>query len=161
MIVDISGTRLEWATVSQWCAVVMEEGGKLRPSSEHYGRLARLYRSLTIERIRASRDVAGVTRAARMFDLGRHSAIPEHHGLATVFTRAEMGERLVELRNRRNALISGRAMFPRPKGPKLDPAFLTDDALNRLIQSHPDLQLVERLRSERALRSAWQPKPLP
>jgi len=134
MIVDISGTRLEWATVTHWCAIVMEEGGKLRPSSEHYGRLERLYRSLTIERIRQSRDIEGLHRAARMFDLGRHNPIPAHHGLATVFTRAEMGERLVELRNRRDALISGRAMFPRPKGPRLDPAFLTDDALKALAR---------------------------
>lgn len=156
MIVDISGTRLEWATVTQWCAVVMEEGGKLRPSSEHYDRLHKLYRSLTVERIRQSRDVTGLHRAARMFDFGRHNPIPAHHGLATVFSRAEMGTLLVELRNRRAALVSGSAMFPRKKGPRLDPARLTDGALDRLIQSHPDLTLVQRLREERALRSAWQ-----
>ena len=32
---------------------------------------------------------------------------------------------------------------------------LTDAALDRLIQSHPDLPLVERLRDERQLRAAW------
>lgn len=155
MIVGIERTRLKWATVTEWCALVMEEGGKLRPSNEHYRRLAELYRSLTIERVRGSTDQTGLHRAAQMFDLGRHSPIPAHRGLATVFTRAEMGTLLVELRNRRAALISGRAMFPRAKGPKLDPGRLTDAALDRLIQSHPDLTLVERLRDERQLRAAW------
>lgn len=155
MIVEVDRTRLEWATVAQWCALVMEEGSKLRPSSKHYRRLSELYRSLTIDRVRRSTDRAGLHRAAQMFDLGRHEPIPAHHGLATVFTRAEMGTLLVELRDRRAALISGRATFPRAKGPKLDPGMLTDGALNRLIQSHPDLTLVERLRAERELRAAW------
>ena len=155
MIVDISGTRLEWATIGEWCALVMDEGAKLRPSSEHYRRLQALYRSLTIERVRRSRDAAGLHRAAGMFDLGRHNAIPAHHGLASVLTRSEMGAMLVELRNRRHALINGRADFARPKVPKLDPARLTDAALDRLIQTHPDLGLIERLRHERELRAAW------
>lgn len=155
MTVDISGTRLAWNTIDEWCKLVLEEGGKLRPSSEHYGRLQRLYRSLTADRIRHSRDATGLLRAARMFDLGRHSPIPSFHGLATVFTRAEMGTLLVELRNRRLAVINGRADFPRVKGPRLDPGRLTDAALDRLIQSHPDLALVEQLRAERELRAAY------
>lgn len=154
MIVDISGTRLEWATITDWCVLVMDEGGKLRPSSEHYRRLRDLYRSLTVARIRSSPDASGLDRAAIMFDLGRHNPIPAHHGLATVFSRAEMGAQLVELRNRRQALISGRAFLPRPKGPRLDPSILTDDALERLIQQHPNLALVDRPRVERELRTA-------
>ncbi len=154
MIVDISGTRLSWRTIDEWCHIVMIEGGKLRPSSEHYARLNALYRSLTITRIRHSRDMHGLQRAARLFDLGRTNPIPSFHGLTSVFTRAEMGTLLVELRNRHAALKSGRADFPRAKGPRLDPAHLTDEALERLIQSHPDLTVVERLREERQLRFA-------
>lgn len=155
MIVDISGTRLEWATVGEWCAIVMDEGAKLRPSGEHYRRLAELYRSLTIDRVRRSHDAAGLQRAADMFDRGRHSPVPAFHGLASVLTRSEMGAMLVELRNRRLALTTGRALLPRTKGPRFDPAQLTDAALDRLIQSHPDIAVVERLRNERELRAAW------
>ncbi len=155
MIVDIAGTRIDWATIGEWCARVMEEGGKLRASSEHYGRLRELYRSLTVERVRRSTDLPGIARAAHMFDLGRHNAVPPYHGLASELSRAEMGTLLVELRNRHRALLSGRAFTPRPNGPRLDPAMLTDDALERLIQSHPDLALVDRLRTERQLRAAW------
>lgn len=159
MIVDISGTRLAWATISEWCAVVMDEGSRLHASTDNYLRLTRLYRSLTIDRIRASRDQVGLHRAARMFDLGRHNPVPGFYTLARVFTRAGMGTMLVELRNRRAAVISGHAMFPRAKGPRLDPARLTDAALDRLIQSHPDLTLVERLRNERELRAVDRHRP--
>jgi hypothetical protein len=154
MIVDIAGTRIDWATIGEWCPRVMDEGGKLRASSEHYARLRDLYRSLTIERVRRSTDRPGIERAARMFDLGRHNPVPAHHGLASELSRAEMGTLLVELRNRHRALASGHAFMPRPKGPRLDPAMLTDEALERLIKSHPDLTLVDRLRPERELRAA-------
>jgi hypothetical protein len=155
MTIDIPGTSLRWSTIAEWCHLAMVEGGKLRASSDHYQRLRALYRSLTIARIRGSRDVTGLAIAIRMFDLGRHNPIPAFHGLASELSRAEMGAILVELRNRRNALISGRADFPRAKGPRLDPAMLTDAALDRLIQQHGDLSLVERLREERNLRRAW------
>ena len=125
MIVDIAGTRIDWASIDEWCACVMEEGGKLRPSNEHYGRLQDLYRSLTVERVRRSTDHAGIERAARMFDLGRRNPVPAYHGLASVLSRPEMGTMLVELRNRQRALVSGRAFAPRVKGPRLEPARLT------------------------------------
>ena len=100
MIVDIAGTQIDWASIGEWCARVMEEGGKLRPSSEHYGRLSDLYRSLTVERVRRSTDRPGIERAARMSDLGRRNPVPAYHGLASVLSRSEMGTMLVELRNR-------------------------------------------------------------
>ncbi|MGI4877618.1 MAG: hypothetical protein ACRYG4_09050 [Janthinobacterium lividum] len=81
--------------------------------------------------------------------------MPAYHGLASDLSRAEMGTLLVELRNRQRSLASGRAYLPRPKGPRLNPAMLTDEALERLIQRHPDISLVDRLRAERELRSAW------
>ena len=153
MTVDIAGTRIDWASIGEWCARVMAEGGKLRPSTEHYGRLHDLCRSLTVKRVHRSTDRAGVERAARMFDLGRRNPVPAYHGLASVLSRAEMGTMLVELRNRQRALVSGRAFAPRVKGPRLEPALLTDEALERLIQMHPDLALVDRLRTEREVRA--------
>ena len=90
-----------------------------------------------------------------MFDLGRHNPVPAYHGLASVLSRSEMGTMLVELRNRQRALVSGRAFAPRAKGPRLEPTRLTDEALERLIQMHPDLALVDRLRTEREFRATW------
>ena len=153
MTVDIAGTRIDWASIGEWCDRVMAEGGKLRPSTEHYGRLHDLCRSLTVKRVHRSTDRAGVERAARMFDLGRRNPVPAYHGLVSVLSRSEMGTMLVELRNRQRALVSGRAFAPRVKGPRLEPALLTDEALERLIQMHPDLALVDRLRTERELRA--------
>lgn len=75
--------------------------------------------------------------------------------VAMSLPRAEMGTLLVELRNRQRSLASGHACMPRPKGPKFDPAMLTDEALERLIQTHPELAVVDRLRNERELRAAW------
>ena len=153
MIVDIAGTRIDWASIDEWCDRVTEEGGKLRPSTEYYGRLHDLYRSLTAKRVHRSTDRAGVERAARMFDLGRRNPVPAYHGLGSVLSRAEMGTMLVELRNRQRALVSGRAFAPRAKGPRLEPALLTDEALERLIHKHPERALVDRLRTEREFRA--------
>jgi hypothetical protein len=69
-------------------------------------------------------------------------------------TRTEIGTFLVETRNRLDALYSGRADRPCAKGPRFDPACIPDAALERLIQRHPDLEIVDRLRAERSRRSA-------
>lgn len=74
------------------------------------------------------------------------------YGLDRAFTRAERGELLVEVRNRRHLLAMGRTR-PKPKNARLDPALLPDDALERLIQFHPDMTVVERLQAERHRRS--------
>ena len=73
------------------------------------------------------------------------------YGLDRAFTRAERGVLLVEVRNRRILLALGRSA-PKPKGPRLDPRLLPADALERLIQSHTDVSLVEQLRHERQRR---------
>lgn len=73
------------------------------------------------------------------------------YGLDRAFTRAERGALLVEVRNRRHLLAIGR-VAPREKGARLDLALLSSDALERLIQSHRDLGLVQQLRAERQRR---------
>lgn len=151
-LIEIDRTRLAWTTVSEWCALAMREGSIVRPASAHYRRLDRLYRSLTADIIRQSHDVAGIARAAWMFDHARHHEVPHFHGLARTFSRSELGAMLVELRNRHDALVSGRWLLPRDKGPRFDPTRLTDEALDRLIQRHPDLRVVEQLRAERRAR---------
>lgn len=76
-----------------------------------------------------------------------------NNGLLFAFNRAELGTLLVEIRNRRQLLQLGRERA-KLKGPRMDPTRLPLDALERLIQSHSDLSLVERLRAERKRRQS-------
>ena len=122
------------------------------PSSRHYARCRLLYRSLKLYDIRWSRELSALRRLERLLvEEKRGSA--SVHGLDREMSRSELGAMLVETRNRIDALTSGRADRPRPKGPRLDPSRLPDAALNRLIQQHHDLAVVETLRAERARRS--------
>jgi hypothetical protein len=124
-----------------------------RCSRAHYDRYGRLYRSLRITDIRASRDIASLEACERLFNRARRPGdVPCGRGLQREFTRAQIGALLVETRNRLDALRSGRADRPRVKGPQFDPARIPDAALERLIQLHPDLDTVDRLRAERRRR---------
>ncbi|MGI4877614.1 MAG: hypothetical protein ACRYG4_09030 [Janthinobacterium lividum] len=51
------------------------------------------------------------------------------------------------------ASATGRALAPCAKGLGLEPALLTDEALERFFQKQPNLALVDRLRTERELRA--------
>jgi hypothetical protein len=88
----------------------------------HYGRCARLYRSLRANDIRSSRDLAALEGCERLFNRARGAGdIPFGYGLQRALTRADIGAMLVETRNRIDALRSGRAERPRGKGPRFDP----------------------------------------
>ncbi|HEX7820890.1 MAG TPA: hypothetical protein VF463_09755 [Sphingobium sp.] len=127
------------------------------PSSDHYERVRQTARELTVERIRLCRHADDLARCEVMLAQANSGWL---YGLDRAFTRAERGERLVEVRNRIVLLGLGRAA-PRTKGPRLDPARLPDDALLRLIQSHADRHVVVALRAERErrLQTITGPKP--
>lgn len=80
--------------------------------------------------------------------LNRPGSFPADTG----WSKAELGELIVELRNRRLLWSLGR-LEAKAKGPRFDPALIPDDALERLIQRHPDLELVDRQRAERNRRA--------
>jgi hypothetical protein len=149
----VEGTNLSWSNLAQWLDLVERVGGILRASSEHYRRVERLYRSLTLADLRTETDAAALAKAQQLFDRGRYNDVPVR-GLRRVFDRAEIGRYLVEATNQLDRVRSGRALKPRAKGPRFDLTRLPDAALGRLIQSHPDLELVERLRAERRRRDA-------
>lgn len=65
----------------------------------------------------------------------------------------ELGVLLVEARNRTLLHQLGRDR-PRDKGPRFDPSRMPDAAIDALIQRHPDMRIVEELRSERLRRHA-------
>ena len=119
------------------------------PSSDHYRRSRETARELTVDRVRECRYDDDIARVEQMLVKARSGWL---YGLDRAFTRAERGEVLVEVRNRRLLLALGRSA-PKPKGARFDPAQLPHDALERLIQSHPDQRVVDVLRAERSRRS--------
>lgn len=123
----------------------------MRARRSLYHRFEATARQLTVERIRACRDVPAILRLVDRLSAARYPS-GFLHDLDRVWTRAELGELLVEATNRRTLLAIGRDR-PRQKGPTLDPRRLPDDRLDHLIQSHRDLAVVEALREERERRT--------
>ena len=119
------------------------------PSNNHYRRSRETARELIVARVRDCRHDDDLARVERMLVEARSGWL---YGLDRAFTRAERGELLVEVRNRRRLLALGRSA-PKPKGARFEPSRLPDHALDRLIQSHPNRQLVDQLRKERERRA--------
>ena len=150
-------TNARWRGLNGYVAECLRVGVRLRCCRRHYARCAKVYRSLDIVRdVRLCLDEAALD-ALRAF-LAAASApgarIPYGRPLAQELTRAELGVLRMEVGNQLARVRSGRAAVPRPKGPRLEPTRLPDAALDRLIQTHRDLSLVERLRAEKARRMA-------
>lgn len=147
--VAVAGTATVWTGLAGWVDAVIRAHRHARPAAVFYTRLGRIVRSLARMDIERCADPATLD-AAEALIRGRAGLL---HGPDRVLTRAERGDLLVAIHNRRRRIAGGRLDAPpRPKGPRLDPARLPDDRLDGLIQRHPDLALVERLRAERARR---------
>ena len=142
-----------WESMGAWVRLMHRLFAIEEPSSDHYRRSRETARELTVDRVRECRHDDDLARVEQMLVEARSGWL---YGLDRAFTRAERGELLVEVRNRRHLLAMGR-MRPKPKNARLDPALLPDEALNRLIQRHPSSDLVERLRAERERRATLIP----
>lgn len=139
-----------WESMGAWVRLMHRLFALEAPSSDHYQRTRATARELTVDRIRVCRHDDDLARVEQMLVEARSGWL---YGLDRAFTRAERGGLLVEVRNRRRLLILGRDA-PKPKSARFDLQRLPDDALARLIQSHPDTDLVGRLRDERRRRAA-------
>ena len=137
-----------WESMGAWVRNMHRLFAIESPSSDHYARTRETARCLTVERIRECRHDDDLARCEAMLVEARTGWL---YGLDRAFTSAERGPLLVEVRNRRRLLALGRNE-PKAKGPRLDPMRLPDEALDRLIQSHADAAMVERLRHERERR---------
>ncbi|WP_174297430.1 hypothetical protein [Sphingomonas bacterium] len=138
-----------WESMGAWVRLMHRLFALEAPSSDHYRRTRDTARELTVARIRICRHDDDLARVEQMLVEARSGWL---YGLDRAFTRAERGELLVEVRNRRRLLELGRA-FPKPKGARFDLARLAQQALDRLTQSHPDAGLVDRLWAERLRRT--------
>lgn len=72
-------------------------------------------------------------------------------GVTECWGTGELGELICECRNRLELARLGRDRA-RARGPRFDPSRIPLDRLEHLIQRHPDLEIVERLRTERNAR---------
>lgn len=139
-----------WETMGAWVRHMHRLFALEGPSSEHYRRTRETARGLTVERIRECRHDDDLQRCEAMLVEASAGWL---YGLDRAFSRAERGTLLVEVRNRRQLIALGRTEA-KPKGPRLDETRLPFSALIRLIQTHQDPLVVERLRLERARREA-------
>lgn len=137
-----------WESMGAWVRHMNRLFAIECPSSDHYARTRTTARALTVDRIRECRHDDDLGRCEAMLIDARSGWL---YGLDRAFSRAERGELLVEVRNRRQLLALGRTA-PKTKGPRLDETRLPLSALIKLIQTHPDPFVVERLRRERKRR---------
>lgn len=137
-----------WESMGAWVRHMHRLFALESPSSDHYRRTRETARALTVERIRECRHDDDLERCEAMLV---EAAAGWLYGLDRAFSRAERGTLLVEVRNRRHLIALGR-YAPKAKGPKLDPGRLPDGVLDRLIQSHANVEIVERMRRERERR---------
>ncbi len=141
-----------WVSMASWVRHIGHLLAIETASGDHYQRVRETARELTADRIRECRHDDDLERAERMLDEARHCHGSDWlYGLERAFAKGELGVLLMEVRNRRRLLALGRER-PRERGPRLDPARLPLEAIERLIQHHSDMALVERLRAERARR---------
>lgn len=140
-----------WVSMASWVRQIGHLLAIETASGDHYHRLRESARELTADRIRECRHDDDLERAEAMLDEARHGYSGCLYGLDRALPKGELGVLLMEVRNRRRLLALGRDRA-RERGPRLDPASLPMEAIERLIQHHRDMALVDRLRAERARR---------
>lgn len=140
-----------WISMAAWVRQIGHLLAIEMASGDHYHRLRETARELTADRIRECRHDDDLERAEAMLDEARHGYSGCLYGLDRALPKGELGVLLMEVRNRRRLLALGRDRA-RERGPRLDPASLPMEAIERLIQHHRDMALVDRLRAERARR---------
>lgn len=145
-----------WRGGLAWAAEIRRQCEIMRCRSRLHRRLERTAAQLTPERLQSPTecDEAAVRAVLPLLEDCRRNGgfyigpLAPHR---TGWTRAELAELLVIARNRLELYRLGRDR-PKEKGPRFAPELLPDARLEALIQHHPDLTIVERLRAERRRR---------
>lgn len=105
-----------WESMGAWVRLMHRLFAIEEPSSDHYRRSRETARELTVGRVRECRHDDDLERVEQMLIEARSGWL---YGLDRAFTRAERGELLVEVRNRRCMLALGRTV-PKAKGPRFE-----------------------------------------
>lgn len=143
-----------WAGPWAWADELERQARIMRCSSGHHRRFEATARHLTAWRIRSAAQCspAAIARILPMLEAARRDYGRRLLGERSCWSDAELGELIVEARNRLTLAALGRDRA-RPRGPRMDPASIPDDRLEALIQRHANLELVDQLRSERQRRT--------
>jgi hypothetical protein len=146
-----------WAGPWAWADELERQARIMRCSTPHYTRFKATCRLLTPWRVRspAQCSAAAIERILPLLEeMHARGALQRHHTHdARVPHDWPLGELLVEARNRRRLAELGRNQA-RIRNPRFALELIPDERLEALIQRHPNLELVEKMRAERARRSA-------
>ncbi|MES2042559.1 MAG: hypothetical protein V4475_01720 [Pseudomonadota bacterium] len=112
-------------------------------------------RLLTPWRVRSSVqcNAAAIEKVLPLLEACRRDCGRRMFEIYAPWSSIELGELLVEARNRATLAAIGRDR-PREKGARFDPARIPLEAIDHLIQRHPNMRVVEQLRAERNRRLA-------
>jgi hypothetical protein len=150
--VRVAGTRIVWRGLRGWLdAVARLNAGAIRASAPNYRRARSLMDSLQEDHVRECDDAEALADFEAFMRQSRHGAAGLWLDPTRNLDRAGIGVFIVLAANRHRTLAAGRPT--REKGPRFDPARLPAARLDHLIQSHPDLEIVARLREERRRRA--------
>jgi hypothetical protein len=137
--------------VARWLADLDHQGDVMQVRTVHHLRFERTAQTLTTQRIGDCANPDALARLIQVLKDGRHDERAFGYGLFRCFTRAELGALIVAAQNRATLLGLGRTA-PKARNPRFDLGRIPDERLDHLIQRHPDLDLVERCRTERKRR---------
>ena len=117
----------------------------------HHERFERTARTLTPEQIGDCSNPEALARLLRVLMDGRYDEAEFGYGLFRCFTRAQLGALIVAARNRSTLLALGRTA-PKLRNARFDLERIPWHRLDHLIQTPPDLDLVDRCRAEKRRR---------
>lgn len=148
-----------WRGPFAWSAEIYRQLDVLRCSTPRYTRFKATCVLLTTWRIRSPVQCSadGVRQLLPILECAHvnHGRLPLRtiYSPCTGWTSEELGTLLVEARNRMALAALGRDRA-RTRGPRFHPSLMPADRLASLIQSHPDMAVVEVLRAELRRREA-------
>ncbi|MCE6959269.1 hypothetical protein LAZ40_09410 [Cereibacter sphaeroides] len=150
--VRVPGTRIAWSGLGGWLEAVRAiNAGPIRASAANYARAKALMGSLREEHLLDCRDAGAVRRFEEFMRAARYAGGTGLWLDPTRGVRREVLGRWIVLATNQGRWIAAGCPV-REKGPRLDPSRIPDARLDWLIQRHPDVDLVERLRDERRRR---------
>ncbi|PHR62154.1 MAG: hypothetical protein COA43_00490 [Robiginitomaculum sp.] len=143
----VKGTHLEWHTLSEWAVLIEHYMVHYNFSKHSKSRMLALAGSLRFEEIHTSYDIKGLRRIDPILKKASRFKSEGGNGIERHLKKQYIVKMLVETRSRITVLQLPRLGY-KIKNPRFHMPSIPDDVLDGLIQRHPDMKLVEKLRTE-------------
>ena len=147
-MIKVQGTTYSFSTLQEWIDLHQWRLNVGRCSSAENVRRARIFKALRPTTISQSTDLDGL-RAVLDYLRSPIGLVRFDHGLNW---RGHHAALRMAVHNRLHQLESGSAFRNRRRHGSADPTKMPDQALNRVIQTCRDMELVEKCRAEKAIR---------